>query len=315
MGNQLDPLLRATGDKMGDVADESGNSPYPGNINVLVVRLSTYVEMLKKSNGLMPEFVNPKYKDKHKTTFKKPTRVECMMQDYARLLSGKNRVGFIEAPRWIVFSAVKNNIVDAATKLRRSGAAESGSSGEFDMYLACRRYLAAAGVRFGRDKEVTYHDIQVPYGARCVYSPSFGVTLDEVKKRIMGKVTVSNESTLVLDGDIDIINLELDGALIIKACPGSKVIIKNLTVKNDGWRMKVISPDDESYAQKYRIRGYVIDKEDQLELNYPVPGSHIVDDTSSPKASRSLAQRMLLSLGGGSPTSRPSSQPRVILYR
>jgi hypothetical protein len=31
--NQLDPLLRATGHLDGDVNDESGYSPYPGNIN------------------------------------------------------------------------------------------------------------------------------------------------------------------------------------------------------------------------------------------------------------------------------------------
>lgn len=31
--NQLDPLLRATGHADGDVNDETGYSPYPGNIN------------------------------------------------------------------------------------------------------------------------------------------------------------------------------------------------------------------------------------------------------------------------------------------
>jgi UDP-sugar pyrophosphorylase len=31
--NQLDPLLRATGHDGGDVNDETGYSPFPGNIN------------------------------------------------------------------------------------------------------------------------------------------------------------------------------------------------------------------------------------------------------------------------------------------
>lgn len=30
--------------------------------------------------GLVPEFVNPKYADASKNRFKKPTRLECMMQ-------------------------------------------------------------------------------------------------------------------------------------------------------------------------------------------------------------------------------------------
>ena len=39
---------------------------------------------------MMPEFVNPKYADSMKTKFKKPTRLETMMQDYPRLLEPGN---------------------------------------------------------------------------------------------------------------------------------------------------------------------------------------------------------------------------------
>ena len=35
---------------------------------------------LDRTKGIMPEFVNPKYADAEKTVFKKPTRLECMMQ-------------------------------------------------------------------------------------------------------------------------------------------------------------------------------------------------------------------------------------------
>jgi hypothetical protein len=38
------------------------------------------------------------------------------------------------------------------------------------------------------------------------------------------------------DGDIDIVGkLELDGALEVRAAPGTKVLIKNLVVSNKGW--------------------------------------------------------------------------------
>ena len=36
--NQLDPLLRATGHADGDVNDETGYSPFPGNINQVIFR-------------------------------------------------------------------------------------------------------------------------------------------------------------------------------------------------------------------------------------------------------------------------------------
>lgn len=78
--NQLDPLLRATVNPEGDVPDDTGFSPYPGNTNQLILHLPRYAATLERSGGLMPEFVNPKYKDDTKTTFKKPTRLECMMQ-------------------------------------------------------------------------------------------------------------------------------------------------------------------------------------------------------------------------------------------
>ena len=35
---------------------------YPGNVNILTLDLSKYVEVLEESRGLVPEFVNPKYK-------------------------------------------------------------------------------------------------------------------------------------------------------------------------------------------------------------------------------------------------------------
>jgi UDP-sugar pyrophosphorylase len=60
--NMLDPLLRATVSKEGDVNDDTGFSPYPGNINQILFKLDDYTAALDKSKGLMPEFVNPKCK-------------------------------------------------------------------------------------------------------------------------------------------------------------------------------------------------------------------------------------------------------------
>ena len=84
--NQLNPLLLSTGDKKGDVADADGLSLYPGNVNTFIVRSDIYLKILNETKGVIAEFVNPKYKDDTKTTFKKPTRLECMMQDYPKLL-------------------------------------------------------------------------------------------------------------------------------------------------------------------------------------------------------------------------------------
>jgi UDP-sugar pyrophosphorylase len=87
--NQIDALLKDTGvSPEGDANDPAtGYSPYPGSINQLIISVPEYVKVLTESGGLMPEFVNPKYTDDTKDVFKKPTRLETMMQDYPKLLS------------------------------------------------------------------------------------------------------------------------------------------------------------------------------------------------------------------------------------
>ena len=57
--NQLDPLLRATVSPEGDVPNEQGFSMFPGNINVLVIRMASYVKILERTRGIIAEFVNP----------------------------------------------------------------------------------------------------------------------------------------------------------------------------------------------------------------------------------------------------------------
>ncbi|CAE7873335.1 USP, partial [Symbiodinium sp. KB8] len=95
--NQLEPLLKATVNPKGDVNDEAtGFSPFPGNINQLIIRLKEYQEVLDKTSGLMPEFVNPKYADAEKMKFKAPTRLECMMQDLPKVLPTEAKVGFTQ---------------------------------------------------------------------------------------------------------------------------------------------------------------------------------------------------------------------------
>ena len=116
--NQLDPLLRATINSEGDVNNEKGVSPFPGNINQLIVSLDEYKTQLAKTGGQIEEFVNPKYKDDTKTAFKSPTRLECMMQDYPKALGSDAVVGFTVFDNWVGYSPVKNSPRMASESLR-----------------------------------------------------------------------------------------------------------------------------------------------------------------------------------------------------
>lgn len=65
-----------------------------GNINQLVLKADTYASALEETQGIIAEFVNPKYKDDTRTAFKSSTRLECMMQDFPHGLPASASVGF-----------------------------------------------------------------------------------------------------------------------------------------------------------------------------------------------------------------------------
>jgi UDP-sugar pyrophosphorylase len=123
----LGPLLKEKWEKGGDVANEDGYSYFPGNTNTLVFKLKEYLAQLEQSKGVIPEFVNPKYADEHKNKFKAPTRLECMMQDYPKLLTSKGAVGFTSYENWYCFSPAKNNLKDGAACVK-SGLPSYGAS-------------------------------------------------------------------------------------------------------------------------------------------------------------------------------------------
>lgn len=255
--NQLDPLLRATVSPEGDVPDSSGFSPYPGNINVLIFALEPYSKALESTGGAVPEFVNPKYADASKSSFKKPTRLECMMQDFPKLFGPDVAVGFTQLERWMSFSAVKNNLVDAKEKLEATGFAECASSGEADIFELNRRLLSlGANVEIEQCNEVkVFGELPVPLGAQVILSPDFGLTQEELSKNLSkSRVKISKTSTLVLNGrDIEIRDLELDGFMEISVSNGSSVVIDGLRIHNKGCELV---PSSEEDPESIRIRGY-----------------------------------------------------------
>ena len=52
----------------------------------MVFEVEPYLRTLRKTNGMVPEFINPKYLNSERQRFKSPSRIESMMQDYPKLL-------------------------------------------------------------------------------------------------------------------------------------------------------------------------------------------------------------------------------------
>ena len=132
--NQLDSLLKAKWNKDGDIKNENGYSYFPGNTNTLVFKIPEYCDNLDKTGGVIPEFVNPKYANAEKTIFKSPTRLECMMQDYPKLLQSTGEVGFTMYETWYCFSPAKNNTTDASALFKKSVPTYGAAEAEFNFY-------------------------------------------------------------------------------------------------------------------------------------------------------------------------------------
>ncbi|KAK6938353.1 UDPGP family [Dillenia turbinata] len=271
--NQLDPLLRATGHPDGDVNDETGYSPFPGNINQLILELGPYVEELKKTRGAIKEFVNPKYKDASKTAFKSSTRLECMMQDYPKTLPPTARVGFTVMDTWLGYAPVKNNPEDAA-KVPKGNPYHSATSGEMAIYRANSLILRKAGVQIDDPVHQVFNGQEVEVWSRIIWKPKWAVTYSEVKSKVTGNCSISQRSTMVINGrNIFVEDLSLDGALVVSSVDDAEVKVGG-SIQNEGWVLENVDCKDSSVPEEIRIRGFRINKAEQLEKNYSEPGKY-----------------------------------------
>lgn len=279
--NQLDPLLRATVSSAGDVPNAQGFSMFPGNINVLIIKLASYVNILEQTCGIIAEFINPKYADATRTAFKSPTRLETMMQDLPKLFGPDEKIGVTVFDRKWSFSANKNNVKDAAARHAAGGPPESGATAESDFYLAGRMRLSAAGMSVHPENEQFMLGIPFTPGPRVLLRPSFAMTLAEVREKIKGG-SISEEATLVLDGkNITLENVEItDGsALVIHAGNGATVTVKNQKIENKGFRLIRLSDEEQNHPETpeyLRLRGYRIENQGAAIYEFNRPGSYSV---------------------------------------
>jgi UDP-sugar pyrophosphorylase len=280
--NQLDPLLRATVSPEGDVPNEQGFSMFPGNINVLVIRMASYVRILNESQGIIAEFVNPKYADETKTSFKKPTRLETMMQDLPKLFGADENVGVSVFDRRWCFSPNKNNIADAAAKHAAGSPPESGATAESDFYLAGRIRFSAAGAKVKAASEELILGVPFTNGPKVLLRPSFAMTLSEAGEKIEN-CSISDEATLILEGkDIALEDVELSGcsALVIKACEGAKVVVLGQTFENEGFELVKLTEDElasDTVPEYLKIRGFRFENRGAAVYEFDEPGEYFIE--------------------------------------
>ncbi|XP_057974681.1 UDP-sugar pyrophosphorylase [Malania oleifera] len=274
--NQLDPLLRATGYPDGDVNCETGYSPFPGNINQLILDLGPYIEELTKTCGAIKEFVNPKYKDASKTSFKSSTRLECMMQDYPRTLPPSARVGFTVMDTWLGYAPVKNNPENAA-KVPKGNPYHSATSGEMAIYQANSLILRKAGVQIDDPVKQVFNGQEVEVWPRIAWKPEWGLIFSVVKSKVNGSCSISQRSSMIIKGrNVLLKDLSLDGTLVINSVEDAEVTVGG-SVQNKSWILENVDYKDTSVPEEIRTRGFKVNKIEQLEKNYSKAGKFCLE--------------------------------------
>jgi UDP-sugar pyrophosphorylase len=161
----------------------------------------------------------------------------------------------------------------------KGGSAAPGtmSSAESDKYVQNQRKLKHAGVDLPTDVElVPVGGIPVTPGPRIVLCPAFGITQEEILNKIQENNKVTERSSLVLEGHhLTIKNLDLDGALVIRAGENTHVTVDGLKVQNKGWGLVENDPNQE-YEEPVAIRGYTMVKHETREYLLYEPGNYIL---------------------------------------
>jgi len=172
-------------------------------------------------------------------------------------------------------------------------------SAEVDYYAANCKILNRGGMEIGVGTERWFQGIPVVTGPMVVLAPSFMPSCSHASERVFGG-RITARSTLIVEGDVVLDNLDLDGALWIKAAQGVSVTVKNLTVRNDGWHLTAldgvnVTPfpihypvvtsafplhppwyDSMCTSKENMIRGYFCQKDDGCEVSSGVGGTPIV---------------------------------------
>lgn len=262
----------------GDVASsDSDFSPFPGSVNTLVFKLSSYAEVLRLTKGVVPEFINPKYTDETHRSFSSPARIESLMQDFALLFEdGQHRIGGTVFDRF-TYQPVKNSLSAAAKLIPLGSSGYCATTGEAAFYEMQRRRLKSIGVPLSYAAEP---EVFVMGGA--IVAHLFPIIV--LKVSCIGSGALENlsavfpfpscidigaKSALLVEGRVVIEDLHLRGALHI--CGPSDplsppYVVKSLRVENEGWKVYPLVAEHLSpslmaeVSEEDRIRGFMLDK-------------------------------------------------------
>jgi UDP-sugar pyrophosphorylase len=187
-----------------------------------------------------------------------------MMQDYPKdLEKDTHKVGFTMVPPWMCYSPCKNNTIDAAASLASGIPPASAASAEADQYFYPAELLRRLGASVPPTPSTLFLGISVSLGPKIVFDPSFALFPCEVRDRFPSPnlISLTPSSSLVVDGNVVVESLKLDGALRLSAEVGrSKLIVRagHMVIWNAGYAVR--SSWSGEATEVVAMRGYSLHK-------------------------------------------------------
>lgn len=210
------------------------------------------------------------------------------MQDYPKLLLKvkksvpvKDTCLVVTFPRFMAWSPVKNDYERAAILKQKTGFEESPRSGEADIQELFRKQLLSVNDCPICNKNQDRH-IVIEEGCHICLWPEAGMTTEELHSHLGMNVVIKKGSVLIIKcRNWYLENVTVDGCMIIDGDDvndDASVRICNCTVSNKGWRYVPIDKNDMSYDIVYRMRGYIVEREESLLIDMQSSGVFEVRD-------------------------------------
>ena len=216
------------------------------------------------------------------------------MQDYPKLLFEAKKVMEVNPtclvvtfPRFMTWSPVKNDYERAAILKSKTGFEESPRSGEADIMELFRKQLLSIN-DCPVCNPMKEQRIIIEEGAHICLWPECGVTTEELHKHIGKNVVIKKGSVLIVRcRNWYLNNVEIDGCLILgnemisqqEGLKGS-VKLENVKVCNKGWHYYSIDKDDMSINIIYRMRGYMVNREESYLIDIQSNGEFVIENES-----------------------------------
>ena len=215
------------------------------------------------------------------------------MQDYPKLLfeaqkqlEVNSKCLVVTFPRFMAWSPVKNDYQRAAILKEKTGYEESPRSGEADILKFFKEQLLSVNECPVCNPEKKQR-IVIEEGAYVCLWPEAGVSTEELHTHIGEGVVIKKGSVVVIRCRNWYLNkVVIDGCLILGGEDISKsdgyygsITLSNVSVKNKGWRYETIDKADPSVNIIYRMRGYVVNREESFLINVQSKGSFVIEQT------------------------------------